>query len=179
MFRSGFLICFLISLSSEASVQKTFEGFIGGSALFPCYYDPSRLKLISAHWRLNDSLNVYDILSGRGTDNEQDPQFKGRTETFPTDYMKGNFSLRLRGLTWSDVGAYCCSISDVNSLQCTTLQVKERPREIHEKPDRNVGVESNAERIVSQVLACFFAVILLCVWVRASCSLLKLWLISW
>uniref|UniRef100_A0A671KW25 Myelin-oligodendrocyte glycoprotein-like n=1 Tax=Sinocyclocheilus anshuiensis TaxID=1608454 RepID=A0A671KW25_9TELE len=149
----------------SASVQDIVQGFIRDSALLPCRIKTGQLKVNTAHWRYNDSKNVYDILNGQGTTKEQDAEYKGRTETFPSEYSKGNFSLRLGNLQKSDEGSYCCFIpnAEFDLNKCINLQVREKPRGIQEKPGSNSGVETTAERIVSLLFPLFSATVLLCV----------------
>ncbi|XP_016119120.1 myelin-oligodendrocyte glycoprotein [Sinocyclocheilus grahami] len=163
MLKSALLVCFFILLLNEASVQDIVQGFIRDSALLPC--ESGQLKVNTAHWRYNDSKNVYDILNGQGTTKEQDAEYKGRTETFPAEYSKGNFSLRLGNLQKRDEGSYCCFIpnAEFDLNKCINLQVREKPRGIQEKPGSNSGVETTAERIVSLLFPLFSATVLLCV----------------
>ncbi|XP_056125691.1 CD276 antigen homolog [Rhinichthys klamathensis goyatoka] len=166
MFKSVLLICFFILVLNEASVPKTVQVFIGDSVVLPCH-SPRQLTLFTAYWRYEDSKNVYDIQDGIGLTKEQDPVYKSRTESFPAEYSKGNFSLKLRKLQNIDAGSFCCFLPEFNSLQiCTVLQVKEKPRGIQEKPGSHRGVESKAERIVSLLNPLFAGTILLwlCEW---------------
>lgn len=163
MLKSVLPVCFCILLLNEASMQDIVQGFVGDFALLPCHPETGQVKVHTAHWRYNDNKNVYDILKGQGTTKEQDAEYKGRTETFPAEYSKGNFSLRLGNLQKSDEGSYCCFIPEFDHNKCMDLQVTEKPREIQEKQDSDGGVESTAERIVSLLIPLFSATVLLCV----------------
>ncbi|XP_059399563.1 CD276 antigen [Carassius carassius] len=163
MLKSVLPVCFFILLLNEASVQDTVQGFIGDSALLPCHPKTGQLKVITAHWRYDDHKNVYDILNGQGKTKEQDAEYKGRTETFPAEFSKGNFSLRLGNLRKSDEGSYCCFTPESDESKCINLQVTEKPREIQEKQNSNGGVETTAGRIVSLLIPLFSAAVLLCV----------------
>uniref|UniRef100_A0A671TCU6 Si:dkey-222p3.1 n=1 Tax=Sinocyclocheilus anshuiensis TaxID=1608454 RepID=A0A671TCU6_9TELE len=121
-FCSVLLICFFILLS--ASAQEVVQGFIGGSAVLPFHPGNRTLTNITAHWRYEDRKNVYDILNGQGMTKEQDPEYKGRTETFPAEYSKVNFSLKLGNLQKSDEGSYCCFIPEFVLNECINLQIK-------------------------------------------------------
>ncbi|KAL1247050.1 hypothetical protein QQF64_034416 [Cirrhinus molitorella] len=161
MVKSVLLICFFTLLLIEASSQEAVQGFIGDSAVLPCH-PGKQLTVITVHWRYNDWKNVYDIQKGKGTTKEQDPEYKGRTETFPTEYSNGNFSLKLRNLQKGDEGSYCCFIPEFGRNDCVNLQIKEKPRGIQEKPGSNGGVETTAERIVSLLISLFSITVLLC-----------------
>ncbi|XP_052445292.1 CD276 antigen-like isoform X1 [Carassius gibelio] len=155
MLKSVLLICFFILLLNEASVQEVVvQGFIGGSAVLPCHPGNRSLARINAHWRYDDRKNVYDILNGMAMTKEQDPEYKGRTVTFPAEYSKGNFSLKLGSLQKSDEGSYCCFIPELGLNECVNLQVKEKPIGI-QKPGSNGGVETTAGRIVSLLIPLF------------------------
>ncbi|XP_051979888.1 V-set domain-containing T-cell activation inhibitor 1 isoform X2 [Xyrauchen texanus] len=150
----------------RVSLQETVEGFIGSSAVLPCHSGNKKLQVITVYWRYKDIKNVYDIQDGKGSVKEQDVAFKGRTATFPMEYVKGNFSLSLGSLQQTDAGTYCCFIPVIDHHQCTELQIKERPRELHEqyKPSsRNNGVEAKAEKIVSLFIPFFSITIMRCI----------------
>ncbi|XP_016346198.1 CD276 antigen homolog [Sinocyclocheilus anshuiensis] len=91
---------------NEVSLQNPVVGFIGGSAVLPCFSKEGQRKHqeITVHWRYNDSLNVYDIINGQGSVEEQHSAYKGRAETFSDDFEKGNFSLKLSNLQHNDTG---------------------------------------------------------------------------
>ncbi|XP_073700751.1 myelin-oligodendrocyte glycoprotein-like [Garra rufa] len=163
MVKSVLLVCFFILLLIEASVQETVQGFIGESAVLPCHPGTRQLTVITAHWRYEDRKNVYDIQNGKGTTKEQDPEYKGRTETFPTEYSNGNFSLKLGNLQKGDEGSYCCFIPEFGLNECVSVQVEEKPRGIQENPGSNGGVETTAGRIVSLLIPLFSIALLLCV----------------
>ncbi|XP_043078289.1 CD276 antigen homolog [Puntigrus tetrazona] len=152
MLESVFLVMLLLN---DASAQKTVEGFIGGSALLPCHAERTTITVITAHWRYDDNKNVYDILNGQGKTKEQAPEYRDRTETFPAEYSKGNFTLKLRSLQKSDEGSYCCFVIEFGLNECVNLQVKEKPRGIQTSPDSNGGGESTAGWIVSLLILLF------------------------
>lgn len=84
----------LNSLLFSVCLQATVEGNIGGFAVLPCSSIDNGFKHgdITVYWRHNSSQNVYDILEGKGSVEKQDPAYKNRVETFPNEYMKGNFT---------------------------------------------------------------------------------------
>uniref|UniRef100_A0A8C1MVW2 Ig-like domain-containing protein n=1 Tax=Cyprinus carpio TaxID=7962 RepID=A0A8C1MVW2_CYPCA len=96
--------------ASEVSLQETVGGFIGGSAVLPCSPEEPlhTIQDITVLWR-QGSQNVYDIVNGQGSVEGQDPQFKNRVESFPKEYLRENFSIKLKNLQHADAGKYLCS----------------------------------------------------------------------
>uniref|UniRef100_A0A671SE02 Ig-like domain-containing protein n=1 Tax=Sinocyclocheilus anshuiensis TaxID=1608454 RepID=A0A671SE02_9TELE len=113
--------CFCISC-----LQVTVEGEVGGSAVLPCSSIGNGLKNedVTVYWRHNSSQNVYDIIEGKGSVEKQDPAYKNRAETFPNQYMKGNFSLKLNNLQYKDAGKYVCYITKAHKNPSTQLFLK-------------------------------------------------------
>ncbi|XP_056116604.1 CD276 antigen-like [Rhinichthys klamathensis goyatoka] len=144
-----FLLVFL--LINEVSLQETVEGFIGGSAVLPCSSEEHQLKLqdITVQWRHN-RLSVYHIIEGKDSVEAQDPAYKNRTETFPEEYLNGNFSLKLYNLQHTDAGKYTCFITQdsvLKSVQNVELLIKERQK-IHRTKNANEGSNQKPEMIV-------------------------------
>ncbi|XP_048023333.1 V-set domain-containing T-cell activation inhibitor 1-like isoform X2 [Megalobrama amblycephala] len=140
--RTSFCICVFAVLINKVCLQATVKGNIGGFAVLPCSSIDNDLKYedITVYWRHNSSQNVYDIIEGKGSMEKQDPAYKNRAETFPEEYMKGNFSLKLNKLQYSDTGKYICYITKTHQNPSTQLFI--------EGGKGNQGVESKAERIV-------------------------------
>uniref|UniRef100_A0A8C2HPI0 Ig-like domain-containing protein n=1 Tax=Cyprinus carpio TaxID=7962 RepID=A0A8C2HPI0_CYPCA len=116
--------------ASEVSLQETVEGFIGGSAVLNCSSEESLITIqhIRVLWRNKYSLNVYEIINGNGSVEEQDQQYKNRVESFPEEYKRGNFSIKLYNLQHTDAGEYSCYIIMKESvLRIVELLIKERP----------------------------------------------------
>uniref|UniRef100_A0A671SE36 Ig-like domain-containing protein n=1 Tax=Sinocyclocheilus anshuiensis TaxID=1608454 RepID=A0A671SE36_9TELE len=90
---------------------ETVVGFIGGSAVLPCSFEepPLTIQDIKVLWR-HSSQNVYDIIYGKVSVEGQDPQYRNRTESFPEEYLRGNFSLKLNNLQHTDAENYKCYI---------------------------------------------------------------------
>uniref|UniRef100_A0A8C1Q371 Ig-like domain-containing protein n=1 Tax=Cyprinus carpio TaxID=7962 RepID=A0A8C1Q371_CYPCA len=109
----------------SVSLQVTVEGFIGGSVVLPCSSAEHDLKLkdTDVHWRHNGSKHVYDIINGKDLKEEQDPRYKNRTKTFPEGYVRGNFSIKLSGLTHADAGKYICLITPSDEQETVELIV--------------------------------------------------------
>ncbi|XP_059399557.1 CD276 antigen homolog isoform X1 [Carassius carassius] len=105
-------ICAFLVLINKVCLQVPVEGFIGGSVVLPCSSDERDLKLqdINVLWRDKGSETVYDIISGKDSVERQNPQYKNRAETFPEEYERRNFSIKLINLTRTDEGEFSCFI---------------------------------------------------------------------
>ncbi|XP_077083089.1 CD276 antigen homolog [Siphateles boraxobius] len=162
--RSCIVLVHLLTLN-QVSLQEPVVGFNGGSAVLPCSSKETQLKLkdITVRWRYNDSLNVYDIIDGKGSIVDQHQAYKERVETFPDDFEKGNFSLKLNNLQNNDTGKYVCYASDIQSVELL-VKVKEESSQKNNQTEgkSNQGAQSRPEKIMTAVplLSVF---ILLCV----------------
>ncbi|KAK7137270.1 hypothetical protein R3I93_017372 [Phoxinus phoxinus] len=143
--RTSFCICVFAVLIDKVCLQATVEGNIGGFAVLPCSSIDNGFKHedITVYWKHNSSQNVYDILEGKGSVENQEPAYKNRAETFPNEYMKGNFSLKLYKLQYTDAGKYVCYITKAHQNPSTQLFVKGRG---------NHGAKTIAEGILFLIL---------------------------
>ncbi|KAK2871372.1 hypothetical protein Q8A67_023899 [Cirrhinus molitorella] len=55
----------------------------------------------------------------------QDPYYKNRTETFPQEHLRGNFSIKLNNLQHTDAGKYSCYISRLPKYQTVQLIIND------------------------------------------------------
>lgn len=95
--------------------QNPVVGDIGGFAVLPCSARerPLTTEDITVNWRHNNkTLKVFEIIKGKVSVEEQDSVFKNRAETFPQEYLNGNFSLKVNNLQRSDTGIYKCYITN-------------------------------------------------------------------
>ncbi len=120
--------CYLGSYSDPVSV--IVEGFVGDVAVFFCSIPESeiqgKIEKFSVHWRHEDGgKKVCDIIDGNGTCQNQAPEYKNRVETFPEEYKKGNFSIKLNCLQKTDARKYHCYITGpTQNHTITELRVK-------------------------------------------------------
>uniref|UniRef100_A0A672M868 Ig-like domain-containing protein n=1 Tax=Sinocyclocheilus grahami TaxID=75366 RepID=A0A672M868_SINGR len=114
----GLTVCVI-----SVSLQDTLEAVIGGSVILPCSLSAQDLKLqdINVHWRQNGSKIVYDIVKGEDSVALQDSEFKNRAESFPDEYLRGNFSIKLNNLQHTDAGTYSCYITHSYEPETTNL----------------------------------------------------------
>ncbi len=108
------------------SLQVNVKGVIGGSAVLTCSSKESLLKVedITVKWKQNDRLKVYDIVNGKGSVEGQNPEYKNRAESFPEEYMRGNFSIKLNNLQYTDAGKYQCYITEESRIETVQLLIK-------------------------------------------------------
>ncbi|KAK2907130.1 hypothetical protein Q8A67_006115 [Cirrhinus molitorella] len=122
-------ICVFAVLINKVFLDITVVGFTGGSVVLPCSSAEHDLKPhdINVLWRDKDSGNVYDLINGKAFVEQQIPRYKNRAQTFPDEYGKGNFSVRLINLTHTDAGEFNCFIthSADSKLQTVWLVVNE------------------------------------------------------
>ncbi|XP_059424785.1 uncharacterized protein LOC132159269 [Carassius carassius] len=108
------------------SLQVT--GDLGGSVLLACSSaEPDQDTEV--HWRQNGNKNVFDIIKGTESVEQQDPRYKNRVESFPEEYVRGNFSIKLNKLQVIDAGRYTCFISHSSEHKTVELIIKESTAE--------------------------------------------------
>jgi len=79
----------------------------GQDILLPCLYDKPNNRP-DVFWRRQDGPRLYDFIAGKADLVSQDRRFHNRTESFPDDYGRGNFSVLLRSAVPDDGGVYTC-----------------------------------------------------------------------
>ncbi|KAL1251134.1 hypothetical protein QQF64_018930 [Cirrhinus molitorella] len=99
--------------AADVSLQITVEAVIGDSVVLQCSSTQNDFTLqdINVHWRQN----------GKDSVAEQDPRYKNRAETFPDEYVRGNFSIKLTDLTHPGAGKYICYITQSSELKTAEL----------------------------------------------------------
>uniref|UniRef100_A0A8C2BIU1 Ig-like domain-containing protein n=1 Tax=Cyprinus carpio TaxID=7962 RepID=A0A8C2BIU1_CYPCA len=119
-----YFICVSAVLIHKVSLQLTVEGFNGGSVVLPCSSaeHDHELQDINVFWRHNDSKIVFDIIKGNNSVEQQEPRYKNRT--FPEEYKRGNFNIRLTALNHADAGKYTCLIAHSSEYQTVVLIIK-------------------------------------------------------
>lgn len=129
-----YFICVFALLINKASLQVTVEGFIGGSALLPCSStEDAHEQDIYVHWRDGNGKSVIDIVKGEALA-EHDQWYKNRVESFPEEYLRRNFSIKLNELRLTDAGKYTCLISHSSEQPAVRLIISESITENRNKP---------------------------------------------
>ncbi|XP_016388251.1 CD276 antigen homolog, partial [Sinocyclocheilus rhinocerous] len=144
-----YFMCVSAVLIHKVSLQV--PGVIDGSVVLPCSSAQQDLKLqdINVHWRHNNREIVYDIIKGEDSVEKQDPQYKNRAETFPEEYKRGNFSIKLNNLQHTDAGKFSCFITPSNEQETVELRVNESTTEKGNKSmeQENQGQETGADSV--------------------------------
>ncbi len=107
----------------SACLQVTVEGFTGGSVVLPCSSTELDLELqkIDVFWRDKESKIIYNLIKGTDSLEKQDPRYKNRLLTFPDEYKRGNFSIKLLNLTHADAGKFICFITPSDEQETVDL----------------------------------------------------------
>ncbi|XP_073721761.1 uncharacterized protein [Misgurnus anguillicaudatus] len=161
------IICVFGPLKVSLQDVNVAVGVTGGSVILPCVTSEIEHKLsdINVRWRHNGSLIVFDILHGNGSVENQNSGYKNRAESFPTEYKKGNFSLKLNNLTHTDGGNYLCYILHSSEEVITQLTINESAVHMEEQPtegNENQARETHS-RIIFTVLGVFMLCLVLCI----------------
>ncbi|KAL7831408.1 hypothetical protein SRHO_G00309110 [Serrasalmus rhombeus] len=120
-------VCVLLLLINKVSLLET-EAVVGQNITLPCSNTDEALQSrVTVFWRFGDSRTVYDIIDSRASFDEQDASFIGRVESFPAEWMKGNFSISLSNVQKADGGPYTCFIPAINKQTRVQLIVKDFP----------------------------------------------------
>uniref|UniRef100_A0A671TER2 Ig-like domain-containing protein n=1 Tax=Sinocyclocheilus anshuiensis TaxID=1608454 RepID=A0A671TER2_9TELE len=107
----------------SVSLDVTVEAVTGGSVVLPCSSAEHDLKLqdTDVHWKDKSDKILYSIIKGECLVAGQDPRYKNRAETFPSEYLRGNFSIKLTNLTHADAGKYTCYITHSHEPETVEL----------------------------------------------------------
>lgn len=156
------IICVFALLINKVSLQavNVAVGVTGGSVVLPCATSDIKDKLsdITVQWRHNDSLNVCAIIDGTFSLQYQDITYKNRTETFPTEYKKGNFSIKLNNLACTDAGNYQCYI--IHSYEEVIIQLIIKDTGEQQTPEN--GNQARETSLIIILVPVFSVFILLC-----------------
>ncbi|XP_050960309.1 CD276 antigen homolog [Labeo rohita] len=116
-------ICAFAVLINKVHPQVTVVGFTGGSVVLPCSSTEHDLELqdVNVLWRHNGSEPIYDLIRGEHSVTQQNPRYKNRAKTFPEEYLKGNFSIKLNNLTHNDAGEFSCFITHLSDSKQETV----------------------------------------------------------
>uniref|UniRef100_A0A8C1RHY1 Ig-like domain-containing protein n=1 Tax=Cyprinus carpio TaxID=7962 RepID=A0A8C1RHY1_CYPCA len=130
-------ICLFAVLINKVSLDVTVEAVFGGSVVLPCSSDEHDLKLqdIDVFWRGKDNAVIYNLIKGADSLDSQDQRYKNRAQTFPDEYKKGNFSIKLVNLTHTDAGKFICYITPSDEQETVQLIIKESTEQENHGPE--------------------------------------------
>ncbi|KAK2857236.1 hypothetical protein Q5P01_005971 [Channa striata] len=105
---------------SAVSCQADVTGFIGDDVLLPCTCTQVNSAVF---WRDKNDSHILNIIQNKPDTLSQDQKFKGRVESFPDQYVNGNFSILLKKVQQTDSGPYYCLVPEVDCEQRVQLIV--------------------------------------------------------
>ncbi|XP_067254661.1 myelin-oligodendrocyte glycoprotein-like [Chanodichthys erythropterus] len=127
----GFICVFAVLINKVFLQVTVVEAVIGSSVVLPCSSTEHDHNLQDIHvfWRHNGSKIVCDIIPSSHSQGNQDSEYKNRTELFPEEYERGNFSIKLHDLIYADAGKYSCLITHSSEQKTVQLIIKESTAE--------------------------------------------------
>ncbi|XP_037390555.1 CD276 antigen-like isoform X2 [Pygocentrus nattereri] len=148
-------------LIQKVSLQDV-QAFVGDTVILPCSNShEALLGKVSVFWRFGDNITMYDITDSSVNFDEQATSYKNRVDSFPAEWTKGNFSIKLRDVRKSDGGTYTCFLPNVNAKNKVQLTVKDRPVTPTDSNSRNGDVRRRPDRL-SLLFAFLLGCSLLC-----------------
>ncbi|KAL2090758.1 hypothetical protein ACEWY4_013021 [Coilia grayii] len=85
---------------------------LAGSVLLPCtVVPPLPLDDLEVQWIRSDSgALVHLFQDNQSRPESQDQKYTDRVDFFPGEFLKGNYSVRLKHITMTDAGLYTCQV---------------------------------------------------------------------
>ncbi|XP_073669654.1 CD276 antigen-like [Paramisgurnus dabryanus] len=120
--------CCLIYISTTlllidmVSLKVTVKNFVGESAILPCSYTEDKNQVDKVFWRHNDSKKVYEFSPG----GLQEIKYDIRVESFPEEFVNGNYSIKIKNLEKNDEGEYNCFITPADHYENIHLIIKDK-----------------------------------------------------
>nr|XP_055074612.1 uncharacterized protein LOC129454127 [Misgurnus anguillicaudatus] len=124
-YRWFLIYVFVLLINSEqVSLNVTVQYFVGDSAILNCSYSEDINEVDTVFWRLNGSKKVYEFSP---VNISQDVKSKSiRFESFPDEYKRGNYSIKIKELKTNDEGKYTCFIIPADHYEDMYLIIKAR-----------------------------------------------------
>lgn len=107
------------------SCLHTIHGFIGDTVLLPCSYDDVQglSQKITIFWVDKDDKVVLEIPKNGLEPYTDEPEYKGRVESFQELHKTGNFSILLKNVQQSNSGPFDCRIPSIYHWERSVLNV--------------------------------------------------------
>ncbi|XP_038626279.1 butyrophilin subfamily 1 member A1-like [Tachyglossus aculeatus] len=111
----------LFQMPSQGSAKFTVKGpdepvvaMLGAEVELPCHLDPQmKAEHMEVRWYRDDVSNVVHLYrEGKDLDEEQIPEYAGRTELLKEGLTDGTVTLRLHNVLILDDGNYVCYVQD-------------------------------------------------------------------
>ncbi|KAF5896071.1 antigen like protein, partial [Clarias magur] len=143
-------LCALMLVINEVLSQTVIlEAAVGDSVILPC---SSRRHEKDVFWRYRDAKVVYDIIEGKENFHDQDGEYRDRVKGFPSEFTKGNYSIRLSDVKLNDAGTYSCQIPDFRPVH---VELKINENQIEERQNQTVDTdEMRLSSITSGIINC-------------------------
>ncbi|XP_059843000.1 NACHT, LRR and PYD domains-containing protein 1 homolog [Hypanus sabinus] len=115
------LLAFVLFREFELGIGSFSQSYgkLNGDVLLPCTFTVSAnldMYNLVVTWQRTDSLAVvYSFYSGLEHPEHQAAEFRGRTQLFHQEFLKGNANLKLENVTLFDVGNYTCFVFEEGS----------------------------------------------------------------
>lgn len=128
-YRWCLIYLFVLLINSEqVSLKVTVQYFVGDSGILNCSYSEDIKEVDTVFWRLNGSKKVYEFSP---VNISQDVKSKSiRVESFPDEYKRGNYSIKIKELKTNDEGKYTCFITPADHYEDMYLIIKAREEQI-------------------------------------------------
>ncbi|XP_057181547.1 CD276 antigen homolog isoform X2 [Triplophysa rosa] len=162
MGNSWYIICILLPFIKGFPVPRMLkvEAVAGRSVILNCSLRGINPEEISVQWREDNITFMFDIIKGIETVGQE---YKDKVQSFPEEYQKGNYSIKIEHLQITDAGKYLCLITST-SLQHSeiiVLTIKERPGGT-EPTETNLTSSADGSSAVIDVMWFFWFLFLFC-----------------
>ncbi|KAF5896082.1 CD276 antigen, partial [Clarias magur] len=113
----------LFALLIRVSEQRihVVHATLGETVILPCSTNQINSNV---YWRYGEKTTVCDIIKGEVDFEEQDPVYKDRVESFPLEFAKGNFSIKLIRVKRDFEGIYTCNFPAKLHPESVKLKIK-------------------------------------------------------
>lgn len=141
---------------NKFSLEVTVQYFVGESAILPCSYTEDKKQVDKVFWRHNANKKVYEFSPGRIS---EEVKYDTRAESFPEEYERGNYSIKITKLEKTDEGAYSCFIIPAyhNENMHLIIKAEEKPSKtlIEENQRTQMGITGiTIANLIIVILAC-------------------------